>query len=141
MAVATGAQGSDAGQGISAATALVAVACLALLATLAIPGQRDTASLNRRTEVQALAAGLRSAAQLGQALGRAQSGATGLVNGYPVAADIARLMTPAETMAFTLSGDTFRHRDAAPGARCGVRYAPPRQPGGEPLLQPLTDGC
>lgn len=141
MAVATGAQGSDAGQGIGAATALVAVACLALLATLAIPGQRDTASLNRRTEVQALAAGLRSAAQLGQALGRAQSGTSGLVNGYPAAADIARLMTPAETMAFTLSGDTFQHRDAAPGARCGVRYAPPQHPGGAPLLQPLTDGC
>lgn len=141
MAVAANAQAGDTGQGIGATAALVAVACVALLATLAIPRQRDTASLNRRTEVQALAAGLRSAAQLAQALGRARPDATGLAASGPAAAQLAGLMAPAETAAFILDGDVFRHRDAAPGTRCGVRYTPAAHPGEEPLLQAMTDGC
>lgn len=151
--------GQHTGQRGGATAAVVAAACLALLAALAVPSQRKAGSLNRRTEVHALATGLGSAARLGHALwqaGLANAGAAGgagttsvdragaqarFENGYPAAADVTRFMDAAETAAFVRSGGTFRHRDVAPDARCAVRYAPPAVAGGEPLLNVATDGC
>ncbi len=162
MAASTGASDGGAGQGIDTVTALVAVACVGLIVAVAIPGQHEAAAVNRRSEVLALAESLRSAARLGHAFWLAQAdpaaqrrkggptelviaggrgGRVAFIHGYPVAADVSRLMEAAETAAFTRSGDSFRHRDVTPGRRCDVTYTVPESAGSEPVLQIDTSGC
>lgn len=129
---------------------LVGVALLGLLAAVAIPRQRQVTADTRRTEVAALAASVRSAARFGHALWTARGGPAALsvrrgrvamVNGYPAAGDLARLLEEPETMAFVEDRGAWRHGGVAPGLRCGVRYAPPPHAGAQPVITVTLDEC
>lgn len=129
---------------------VLAVAVLGALAAVAVPRQQDLTARSRLTEVQALADSLRSAAQLGHSLWQAQGrpasietvgGRVRMVNGYPAAADLARLLEAPETMAFTHAGGAWRHRDDRGDALCGVGYAPPAAAAGAPSVRLHTAGC
>lgn len=129
--------------------AVLAVVVL-ILAGMAVPQRQDQATVNRCAEVRALAGSIRSAALLGHALWEARGhpatlevpgGKVAIVNGYPAAGDIARLMEAPETLAFTQAGGEFRHRDVAAGTRCGVSYAAPGRAGAEPEARVELGGC
>ena len=129
---------------------MLAVACLGLLAALAVPRQRDLTTETRRTEVIALAGSVHSAAHFGHALWRAngghavlnvQRGRIAVVNGYPAAAELARLLEEPETMAFTQANGEWHHRGLETGRRCGVRYAPPPRSGGQPTIEIRLEDC
>jgi type II secretory pathway pseudopilin PulG len=129
---------------------VLAVALLGALAAVAIPRQQVLTTRNRLTEVRSLAESLRSAAQLGHSLWQAQGepaaietlgGRVRMVNGYPSAGDLARLLEAPETMAFAHEGGAWRHRDDRGEAFCGVGYAPPASPSGSPSISLRTTGC
>jgi type II secretory pathway pseudopilin PulG len=129
---------------------VLAVAFLGALAAVAVPRQQDLTTRNRLTEVRSLAGSLRSAAQLGHSLWLAQGepasietrgGRVRIVNGYPAAADLARLLEAPETMAFMHEGGAWRHRDDRGDAFCGVGYATPATPSGSPSIRLRITGC
>lgn len=128
----------------------LAVACLGLLATFAVPRQQALTAQSQRTEVGALTESVRSAAGLAHALWQAQGqpavlelerGAVRMVNGYPAAGDLALLLEPPETMAFNHAAGDWQHRDRDAASPCGVSYRPPAQGGSEPLVRVLLSGC
>jgi hypothetical protein len=129
---------------------VLAVAFLGALAAVAVPRQQDLTTRNRLTEVHSLADSLRSAAQLGHSLWQAQGrpaviatlgGPVRIVNGYPSAAGLARLLEAPEMMAFAHEGGAWRHRDDRGDAFCGVGYAPPASPSGSPSIRLRITGC
>lgn len=128
----------------------LAVACLGLLATFAVPRQQALTAQSQRTEVGALSESVRSAADLAHALWQAQDrpavlelerGPVRMINGYPAAGDLAKLLEPPEAMAFNHADGDWQHRDRDAASPCGVSYRPPVQGGSEPLVRVLLSGC
>jgi hypothetical protein len=129
---------------------VLAVACLGALAAVAVPRQQALTERSHRTEVQALADGVHSAAAFGHSLWIARGmpetidlrgRVVRMVNGYPAAGDVASLMERAESMGFQQSGGRWRHEDERDGLACGVSYAPPAEPAGLPVVSQHTKGC
>ncbi len=129
---------------------VLAVACLAVLAAVAIPRQQGMTAAARRAEVNALAGSIRGAAAFGHALWEARDEPSGvdtarghvrIVNGYPAAADLALLLEPSEAMAFRHAQGSWRHRDAGVDERCGVSYAPPASARVDPDVRLQVSGC
>lgn len=136
--------------GFGRADLVVVIACLGALATLAIPRQQELNRDVRRAEVEALAQGLRSAAQFGHALWLSQGGPSALamprgrvaiIHGYPAPADLALLLEAPETSGFTQAGGHWQHGDVDGTRRCGVDYASPAAAGATPVVAPRFDGC
>lgn len=145
---------ADRQPGIGRLDLAVAVACLGALAALAVPRQREVSAQTHRTEIEAMASSIRSAASLGHALWRARGGPATLevergavkvrvamVNGYPAAGDLALLLEEPETMAFVHAGGAWRHRGVGEGNRCGVNYAPPQRPNQPPSVRLEVTDC
>lgn len=129
---------------------MVLVACLGLLAVVAVPRQRDISAKTHRTEAMALAGSVQSAARLGHSLWRARGqpkalhvdrGRVAMVNGYPAAADLALLLEEPEAMAFEHSNGSWQHRDVSSDRPCAVTYAPPARSGQGPLVSENLAGC
>lgn len=133
---------------------VLVVACLGVLAAVALPRQRAVTAGTRRTETNALAASIRSAAELGHSLWRARGGPATLevqrgaatvrvamINGFPAPRDIALLLEEPETMAFTRDGASWRHRSLSEGQRCGVSYAPPQRVNQPPRIELEVSDC
>lgn len=126
----------------------IGCACAAALAVVALPRQRATVAQTQGTEVTALARSVASAAEFGHRLWSAQGGSelatpqgrVGIVNGYPAAGDLAKLLEPGEAMAFEHEGGTFRRQGTADDG-CAVVYAPPARAGGSAVVEQQTDGC
>ncbi len=126
------------------------VACLGMLAAVAVPRQQNLTAETHRAEVSALADSIRSAAHFGHTLWQARGRPAsvdlgrrhiGIVNGYPAAADLALLLEQPEVMAFRHAGGTWQHRDRGAGEPCGVSYAPPRPGAREPNVRLRVSGC
>lgn len=129
---------------------VLAVACLGMLAAVAVPRQQDLTAEAHRAEVTALAGSVTSAARFGHALWQARGGPAAIetprgrvdfVNGYPAAADLALLIEQPEAMAFRHASGTWQHRDRGEGELCGVRYAPPQPGRADPQVHLLVSGC
>jgi hypothetical protein len=129
---------------------VVVVTCLGLLAVVAVPRHLDLSSANRRTEVRALAASIDSAARLGHSLWQARGQPSRVdfagknvtvVNGFPVAVDLAQLLEASESTGFAFRNGAWQHRGRAAAHPCGVTYAPPLRLGEEPLIRPHLAGC
>ena len=130
---------------------VLAIACLSILAVVALPNHRVATAETRSMETAALAASLTSAAALGHSLWRAR-GAPGkldierngtmvrvaMVNGYPSAASLPLLLEEPETNGFSQVGASWRHGGTA---TCAVTYAPPRWMGNRPEISTDTSGC
>jgi hypothetical protein len=128
---------------------VAAVACLAVLAAMAIPRQLAVSAEARRAQVVALEASIRSAARFGHSLWQAAGapealeagrGRVTMVNGYPSATGLSLLLEQAEAMAFTHEGGAWRHRDGG-AERCAVLYAPPARRGAAPSVEVDVGGC
>lgn len=130
--------------------AVVALTCLGLLSVAAVPRYVDLAAANRRTEVRALAASLASAADLGHSLWLGDGGAgqvaiagapVGIINGYPSAADLARLLDADGSPAFRFVNGSWSHRERSATGECGVTYTVPSALGEQPGISLQLDGC
>ncbi len=128
--------------------AVLALLALALLATMAIPSHQGATTGARRQEVRAVAGSLEGAARFAHSIWQAQGAPTELrvrrgrvvmTHGYPAASSIALLLEESELMGFSVAAGTLQHRDAR--AACGVRYEPATQPGLEPAVTLVLDGC
>lgn len=129
---------------------MILLTCLGLSSVAAVPYYVDFGAANRRTEVRALAAQIAATADLGNSLwqGSGQGGtihiagaAVGMVNGYPAAPDLARLLDPGGNAPFNFDNGAWAHRDPSVSRECGVTYQPPVAPGAEPRIDLQLAGC
>lgn len=129
---------------------MIVLTCLGLSSVAAIPYYVDLGAVNRRTEVRALAAQIAATADLGNSLwqGRGQGeridiagAAVGIVNGYPAAPDLARLLDAGGSAPFNFENGSWAHRDPSVSRECGVTYQPPVAPGAEPHIDLYLAGC
>jgi hypothetical protein len=143
-------QGSNKERGARRLDFAVTISCLALLAMMAVPRHSVFTSEIRRQQVAALSASVRSAAQLGHALWRANGeplvlamprGRVMMIDGYPTPADLRFLLDDSEGMAFRASRGTWQHRDLPVDRPCGLTYSAPARAGDEPAVRPHLDGC
>jgi hypothetical protein len=128
---------------------VVIVTCLGLLSTAAVPIYVDVDAANRRTEVRALAASIESAADLGYSLWRGSgqgarieiaSTPVRIINGYPTADGLARLLDEPGSTRFVYRSGAWSHRESAAG-QCGVTYQPPAAAGAQPEISTQLAGC
>lgn len=142
--------GTGRGVRIGRLDVVLVVACLGMLAAVAVPRQQSMTGAAYRAEVNALAGSVRGAAAFGHAQWQARGEPAGLdtargrvrmVNGYPAAADLDLLLEPSEVMAFRHARGTWRHRASDAGEHCSVRYTPPETSRVEPTVQLQTSGC
>jgi hypothetical protein len=129
---------------------VIVLTSLGLSSAAAIPYYVDVGAAHRRTEVRALAAQVAATAELGNSLwqGSGQGdridiagAAVGIVNGYPAAPDLARLLDAGGAAAFDFENGSWTHRDPSVSRDCGVTYRPPVAPGAEPQVDLHLAGC
>ncbi len=135
---------------ISRVDVLIAIACLGAGAVVAVPRHARLASEVRLDEVEALALGAGTAADLAHARWLAASqppvidgtrGTVAMNHGYPSPATLPLLLAAAETSAFVYADGAWQHRGVAPGRACGVAYRPPAAPGQSPVITTRIRGC
>lgn len=138
------------GVSLSRVDIAVLVACLSVLAVVAVPRQLAMSEVVRETDNQALAASLVSATRLANVVWAASNrppvlrlagGDVAMVNGYPSAATVFRSLEAPENSAFHFDAGQWRHRHAPDPAACGVVYQPPVNGHDQPTIEVLDAGC
>ncbi len=137
-------------RGLNRMDGVVLLACLSVLAVVAVPRQLSLATQLRHAELRSLAAGLASALDMAHARWRAggqpvvmhlPGGDVVMVNGYPSAATAAALLLPPETASFEFVAGRWQHRERPAPARCALRYAPPATAGRRPQIETELADC
>ena len=128
----------------------VLIAMLCAGAVLAVPRHAQISTELRLSQVNALARGANTAAQLAHsrwlAAGQPATieGARGIVamtNGYPSAATLPLMLAEAEMLNFRYGGGVWQPAGVSADQRCGVAYQPPAAPGKDPDIIALTSDC
>ncbi len=127
---------------------LVAVAVLAILATLAVPRFFAINSEVRAGAIEALAANVQSSAHLTNRIWRSSGQPASLTVdghvlemrfGYPTESSISDIVINSGN--FIFRDGYFKHRELLSEQGCAVLYIPPSNPQSSPVIIPYTDGC
>lgn len=129
---------------------IVLLVCFGMLAVLAVPRHLNLSSDVRRSAAGHLARSVVNSVEFAHSLWRAEDGPSELVgprgvvdmvNGYPTAATVDRLLEDPEMMGFNFQAGQWQHAQAPAGDVCAVVYQPPNYFGDTPVIQTDLSGC
>ena len=129
---------------------IILVACVALVAVVALPRHVLIDRSTKQQAVSMLAASVRSSTDLAHALWEQQGqpsavelhqGPVAMVNGYPSLGSLPLVISNPEARHFGYAAGRWQHLDVNPSAPCGVEYQSPLKPEEPASITMHLDGC